>query len=181
MDIQFLPGVGPKRASLLKKELAVETIGGLLRLYPFRYIDRSSFVRICEARPDMAYVQIKARVLRADIIEKKRLSVWVSDGSGELELVFFKGIKWTYEKLKPGSEFVFFGKPTAFNGRINMVHPEVDSVQDSASAGSASMTGVYPSTEKLKNGGITGKVMNRLMEAALEKGLPYIEESMPEH
>ena len=181
MDIQFLPGVGPKRASLLKKELAVETIGGLLRLYPFRYIDRSSFVRICEARPDMAYVQIKARVLRADIIEKKRLSVWVSDGSGELELVFFKGIKWTYEKLKSGSEFVFFGKPTAFNGRINMVHPEVDSVQDSASAGSASMTGVYPSTEKLKNGGITGKVMNRLMEAALEKGLPYIEESMPEH
>ncbi len=181
MDIQFLPGVGPKRASLLKKELAVDTIGGLLRLYPFRYIDRSSFVRICEARPDMAYVQIKARVLRTDIIEKKRLSVWVSDGSGELELVFFKGIKWTYEKLKPGSEFVFFGKPTAFNGRINMIHPEVDTVQDSAAAGSPSMTGVYPSTEKLKNGGITGKVMNRLMEAALEKGLPYIEESMPEH
>lgn len=181
MDIQFLPGVGPKRASLLKKELAVDTIGGLLRLYPFRYIDRSSFVRICEARPDMAYVQIKARVLRTDIIEKKRLSVWVSDGSGELELVFFKGIKWTYEKLKPGSEFVFFGKPTAFNGRINMIHPEVDTVQDSAAAGSPSMTGVYPSTEKLKNGGITGKVLNRLMEAALEKGLPYIEESMPEH
>lgn len=181
MDIQFLPGVGPKRASLLKKELAVDTIGGLLRLYPFRYIDRSSFVRICEARPDMAYVQIKARVLRTDIIEKKRLSVWVSDGSGELELVFFKGIKWTYEKLKPGSEFVFFGKPTAFNGRINMIHPEVDTVQDGAAAGSPSMTGVYPSTEKLKNGGITGKVMNRLMEAALEKGLPYIEESMPEH
>lgn len=181
MDIQFLPGVGPKRASLLKKELAVDTIGGLLRLYPFRYIDRSSFVRICEARPDMAYVQIKARVLRTDIIEKKRLSVWVSDGSGELELVFFKGIKWTYEKLKPGSEYVFFGKPTAFNGRINMIHPEVDTVQDSAAAGSPSMTGVYPSTEKLKNGGITGKVMNRLMEAALEKGLPYIEESMPEH
>lgn len=181
MDIQFLPGVGPKRASLLKKELAVDTIGGLLRLYPFRYIDRSSFVRICEARPDMAYVQIKARVLRTDIIEKKRLSVWVSDGSGDLELVFFKGIKWTYEKLKPGSEFVFFGKPTAFNGRINMIHPEVDTVQDSAAAGSPSMTGVYPSTEKLKNGGITGKVMNRLMEAALEKGLPYIEESMPEH
>ncbi|MBO5499685.1 MAG: ATP-dependent DNA helicase RecG [Bacteroidales bacterium] len=181
MDIQFLPGVGPKRASLLKKELAVDTIGGLLRLYPFRYIDRSSFVRICEARPDMAYVQIKARVLRTDIIEKKRLSVWVSDGSGDLELVFFKGIKWTYEKLKPGSEFIFFGKPTAFNGRINMIHPEVDTVQDSAAAGSPSMTGVYPSTEKLKNGGITGKVMNRLMEAALEKGLPYIEESMPEH
>ena len=93
MDIQFLPGVGPKRAALLKKELAVGTLGELLRLYPFRYIDRSSFVRIAEVRPDMAYIQIKAKVLRVDVIEQKRLSVWVSDNSGEVELVFFKGIK----------------------------------------------------------------------------------------
>ena len=182
MDIQFLPGVGPKRAALLKKELAVGTIGELLRLYPFRYIDRSSFVRIAEVRPDMAYIQIRARVHRVDVIEKKRLSVWITDGTGEMELVFFKGMKWTMDKLKPGLEFVFFGKPTAFNGRINMVHPEIDSVPSgAASAGDSSMTGVYPSTEKLKNGGITGKVMNKLMEAALERGLPYMEESMPEY
>ena len=182
MDIQFLPGVGPKRAALLKKELAVGTIGDLLRLYPFRYIDRSSFVRIAEARPDMAYIQIRARVMRVDVIEKKRLSVWISDGTGEIELVFFKGIRWVAEKLKPGTEFVFFGKPAAFNGRINIVHPEIDAVPSGAvSESSSAMTGVYPSTEKLKTGGITGKVMNRLLEAALEKGLPYIEESMPEH
>ena len=182
MDIQFLPGVGPKRAALLKKELAVGTIGDLLRLYPFRYIDRSSFVRIAEARPDMAYIQIRARVMRVDVIEKKRLSVWISDGTGEIELVFFKGIRWVAEKLKPGTEFVFFGKPAAFNGRINIVHPEIDAMPSGAvSESSSAMTGVYPSTEKLKTGGITGKVMNRLLEAALEKGLPYIEESMPEH
>ena len=184
MDIQFLPGVGPKRAALLKKELAVGTIGELLRLYPFRYIDRSSYVRICDIRPDMAYIQIRARVLRAEVIDKKRLSVWVSDGTGELETVYFKGMKWMMEKLKPGSEFIFFGKPTAFNGRINVVHPEVDAVPAGAGGQpqqSGTMTGVYPSTEKLKNGGVTGKVMNKLMEAALEKGLPYIEESMPEH
>ena len=196
MDIQFLPGVGPKRAALLKKELAVGTIGELLRLYPFRYMDKSSFIRIADARPDMAYIQIKATVQRVEVIDKKRLSVWVSDSSGEVELVFFKGIKWMFEKLKPGQEFVFFGKPTAFNGRINIVHPEVDAVSaDSQSksqgqqqnqysnqqtgAGST-MTGVYPSTEKLKTGGITGKVMNKLMEAALNKGLPFVEESMPE-
>ncbi len=182
MDIQFLPGVGPKRANLLKKELAVGTVGELLKLYPFRYIDRSSFVRIADARPDMAYIQIKARVMRVDMIEKKRLSVWISDGTGEIELVFFKGIKWVTEKLKPGAEFVFFGKPAAFNGRINMVHPEIDAVPSgTATAGVSTMTGVYPSTEKLKNGGITGKVMNRLMEYALERGLQYIEESMPDH
>ena len=185
MDIQFLPGVGPKRAALLKKELGVETVGDLLRLYPFRYIDRSSFVRIADVRPDMAYIQIRAKVLRAEIIDKKRLSVWISDGSGELETVFFKGIRWMSEKLKPGLEFIFFGKPTSFNGRINMAHPEVDAVPQGTPSDQAepqgSMTGVYASTEKLKNGGITGKVMNRLMEAALNKGLQYVEESMPDH
>ena len=183
-DIQFLPGVGPKRASLLKKELAVETVGQLLRLYPFRYIDRSSFVRICDIRPDMAYIQMRAVVLRSEIIDSKRLSVWISDGTGELETVFFKGMKWMSEKLKPGTEFIFFGKPTAFNSRINLVHPEVDSIPaaDTPQTNSAAtMTGVYPSTEKLKNGGITGKVMSKLMEAALAKGLGYMEESLPEY
>ena len=92
-DIQFLPGVGPKRAALLKKELAVETVGQLIRLYPFRYIDKSSYVRICDVRPDMAYVQIKASVVRVDLIDRKRLSAWISDGTGEMETVFFKGIK----------------------------------------------------------------------------------------
>ena len=211
MDIQFLPGVGPKRSALLKKELAVGTVGELLRLYPFRYIDKTSFVRICDARPDMAYIQIKAKVVRIDLFGNsaqeaetkdsplkfntiKRMSVWISDGTGEMEAVFFKGIKWMHERLKPGMEFVFFGKPSAFNGKVNIVHPEVDpatspSVPSSSSGapsaipGSASvgMTGVYPSTEKLKTGGVTGKVMNKLMEAALEKGLPYIEETMPEY
>ena len=182
MEVQFLPGVGPKRAELLRKELGVSTVGELLRLYPFRYIDRSSFVRIADARPDMAYIQIRAKVMRAEIIDRKRLSVWISDGSGEMETVFFKGIRWMTEKLKPGAEFVFFGKPASFNGRINMVHPEVDPApaDNTASAG-GSMTGVYPSTEKLKNAGITGKVMNRMMEAALERGLQAEKETMPEH
>ena len=194
-DIQFLPGVGPKRAALLKKELAVETVGQLIRLYPFRYIDKSSYVRICDVRPDMAYVQIKASVVRVDLIDRKRLSAWISDGTGEMEAVFFKGIKWMAEKLRPGSSFVFFGKPTAFNGKINMVHPEVDAIsQDKGNAAgtgpagyqqgnipSGTMTGVYPSTEKLKNGGVTGKVMNKLMEAALNRGLQHLEETLPEY
>ena len=204
MEIQFLPGVGPKRAQLLAKELDIKTIGDLIRLYPFRYIDKSSFVRICDARPDMAYIQIKARVRRIDLYGNnsstmsedpssplkynmvRRMSVWVEDGSGDMEMVFFKGIKWMHEKLKPGATFIFFGKPSAFNGKINIVHPEVDAVDSekmakAAAATGATMTGVYPSTEKLKNGGITGKVMNRLMEAALNKGLHETEESLPEY
>ena len=223
MDIMYLPGVGPKRAELLRKELNVSTVGELLRLYPFRYIDKSTFVRICDARPDMAYIQMKAMVMRLEVQEKKRLRVWVSDGSGEMEMVFFKGIKWMYERLKPGSEWIFFGKPQVFNGRINMVHPEVDPVPGApaqaapgapaqtlpqsaptqaapgvpaqalpqsapaqaaptaASYGKASMTGVYPSTERLKNAGVTGKIMNKVMEAALEKGLGFENETLPEY
>ena len=203
MEIQFLPGVGPKRAELLRKELAVETVGDLLRLYPFRYIDKTSITRICDARPDMAYLQIRAKVTRTDLYGAKgamdpgtsdapkfnmikRMSVWVSDGSGDMEMVFFKGIKWMYGRLKPGAEFIFFGKPTAFNGRMNIVHPEVDDAPPQTSADSGiqaggSMTGVYPSTERLKNAGVTGKVMNKIMEAALNKGLPATEETMPEY
>ena len=207
MDIQFLPGVGPKRAEILSKELGISTVGELFRLYPFRYIDRSSFVRIADTRPDMAYIQIKAIVKRVDLYGNsaardaivasdnlkfntiRRMSVWVSDGSGEMEMVFFKGIKWMYERLKPGSEFIFFGKPAAFNGKINIVHPEVDPTAGKPVAGtiitpgstSGTMTGVYQSTEKLKNAGITGKVMNKLMEAALSKCLGDVQESMPEY
>ena len=197
MEIQFLPGVGPKRAELLRKELQVSTVGELLRVFPFRYIDRSSFVRIADARPDMAFVQMRARVQRVDVHDGKRMSVWISDGSGEMEMVFFKGIKWMHEKLKPGSEFIFFGKPTAFNGRLNIVHPEVDNVPagsgsqpgqggtyglggQGSTVMSGTLTGVYPSTEKLKNAGITGKVMNKIMEAALDKGLVQEKETLPE-
>ena len=207
MDIQFLPGVGPKRAELIGKELGINTVGELLRLYPFRYIDKSSFVRIADARPDMAYIQIKATVTRVDLYGNaaskspvaqneslkfntiRRMSAWVSDGSGEMEMVFFKGIKWMYERLKTGAEFIFFGKPAAFGGRINIVHPEVDPTAGTPVAGSiltpgtvsGTMTGVYTSTERLKNGGITGKVMNKLMEAALSKVLVDVQESLPEY
>ena len=201
MEIQFLPGVGPKRASLLQKELGIKTLEDLLRLYPFRYIDKTSFTRICDARPDMAYVQIRAKVLRVDLFGAgqqsvssnatdlkfnmvKRMSVWVGDGSGEMEMVFFKGIKWMHEKLKPGLEFIFFGKPAVFGSKMNIVHPEVDAVTaeklQMAGAG-ARMTGVYPSTEKLKNGGITGKVMSKLVDVALSKALGDFEESLPEY
>ena len=188
-EIQFLPGVGPKRASLLQKELGVSTFGDLLRLYPFRYIDRSSIIPISEIRPDMAYVQIRAKVVRAEVIGGKRLSVMIADGSGEIEAVFFKGLKWVKEKLVPGAEFTFFGKPTSFNGRINLVHPEIDPATqgqgsqagESGMAGGSTMTGVYNSTEKLRNGGITGKVMNKLMATVINIALRDMEESLPEY
>lgn len=182
-DIQFLPGVGPKRAALLKHELEIATIGDLIRFYPFRYIDRSTIQPISSIVSESAYVQIQAEVKSSDF-KGKRLSVYVSDSTGDMELVFFKGVKYIAEKLIPGKTFVFFGKPTIFNGRINMVHPEIDSpAQEGAAVPGASMvmTGVYTSTERLKTAGITGKVMNKLMATALHLAMPEIEETLPDY
>lgn len=195
-SIQYLSGVGPKRAELLKRELGIETLSDLIHLYPFRYIDRRGITRICDVRPDLAYVQIRARVVSRTLYGQgstvippegqinfntcRRLSVIIDDGSGRIETVFFKGIKWNWGRLVPGSEFIFFGKPQSFGDRVNIVHPEVDLPQAGAPAQSA-LTGVYPSTEKLKNGGVTGKVMCRLQAAALALCLPEIEETLPDY
>ena len=192
-DIQYLPGVGPRRAALLRSELEVATVGDLVRLYPFRYIDRSSVQKIADIHPDQSYVQIVGTVLKVRLLAKNgaelpadklkynvvnRLSVIIGDDSGEMEVVFFKGVKYMHARLIPGHTFLFFGKPQAFNGRINMVHPEFDA-PDNAQAGV--LTGVYPSTEKLKTGGITGKLMCKLVASALDLVLPTLEETLPDY
>ena len=191
--IQYLPGVGPKRAELLQTELGVSTVGDLVRTYPFRYIDRSSIVRIADIHPDLAQVQVRAMVTKVRLYGKNgvelpaeklkynmvsRLSVIVADESGEMEMVFFKGVKWMHARLIPGHSFIFFGKPAVFGTRLNMVHPEVDA-PDSANTGV--LTGVYTSTEKLKTAGITGKVMLKLIGTALEGVLPTLQDTLPDY
>ena len=211
-DIQYLSGVGPKRAEMLRKELGVATIGDLLRIYPFRYIDRSSVQKIASLDASEASVQIQGRIISETLYGKggttlmqrvlledgnvqvrssaqsekqeaillksaSRLSVIVDDSSGTLEMVFFKGIRYNWTRLIPGAVFLFFGKPQEFNGRLNIVHPEVDPPQKDPSA-PGTLTGVYPSTENLKNAGITGKVMCRMMNAALALCLGEITETL---
>ena len=194
-EIQFIKGVGPRRAQLLESELNIRTAGDLIRLYPYKYIDRSNILPIAGIQPGNAFVQIRAQVVSSALLDKtgksidpsqakfnavSRLSVVVSDGSGSIDLVFFKGIKYVYSKLTVGSVFIFFGKPSLFGNRLNMVHPEIDDPgQDSIPGGT--MTGVYPSTEKLKNAGITGKVMNRIMASALKMAGNSIQETLPEY
>ena len=184
-DIQYLPGVGPKRAALLRTELDIHTFGDLVRFYPFRYIDRSTVQPVASVVPDAAYVQIRAKVVSADL-QGKKLSVWVEDESGRMELVFFKGVRYITDRLRPGQIFLFFGKPTSFQGRVNMVHPEIDNPgtaggADVPGAGTGVMTGVYTSTDRLKNAGITGKVMNKLMGSALQLCLPELRETLPDY
>lgn len=184
-EVQYLPGVGPKRASLLRTELEVETVGDLLHTYPFRYIDRSSIQFIADVQSGGALVQILAQVVSTELTgkgAKQRLSVLVRDSSGEMELVFFKGIKYTYDRLKPGSTFLFFGKPSVFNGKMNMVHPEIDNPPTiGAQNFSGVLTGVYNSTDKLRNGGVTGKVMNKLMAEAIDLAIGDVQETLPDY
>lgn len=180
-DVQFLPGVGPRRASLLKSELGVVTVGDLLRTFPFRYIDRSTIQSIASIQSTSAYTQILAQVVSSQV-KGKKLSVMVQDQSGAMELVFFRGIKYTYDRLKPGSVFLFFGKPNQFNGRFNMVHPEIDNPPSQGASGfSGVLTGVYNSTDRLRGGGVTGKVMNRLMAEAIDLAIGDVEETLPEY
>ncbi|MCQ2184461.1 MAG: ATP-dependent DNA helicase RecG [Bacteroidales bacterium] len=182
-DIQYLSGVGPRRAHLLETELGISTYLDLIRFFPYRYVDRSNYTPIAAINADMPAVQFRAKVLRAAASAKK-LSVIVSDGSASIELVFFKGVRWVVQKLTPGSEFVFYGKPTVFGNSINIVHPEIDpvpaGVQDSQAAFPV-MTGVYSSTEKIHNAGITSKVFARLVRSALDICLPAIAETLPDY
>ena len=196
-EIKYLKGVGPKRAELLKRELGLETIGDLIRLYPFRYIDRSSIQTIASVNQDVASIQIQGRVVSRTLYgpagsvvltdgdkihfnAAKRLSVIVEDQTGRMEMVFFKGIRWNYERMQPGQTFIFFGKPSEYGGRYNIVHPEVDVPQE-GNMSQGALTGVYPSTEKLKNAGITGKVMCKMQSAALALCLPEVTESLPDY
>ncbi|HIA36390.1 MAG TPA: ATP-dependent DNA helicase RecG, partial [Flavobacteriales bacterium] len=124
--IQFLKGVGPKRGELLKKELGITTYNDLLTFYPFRYVDRSKYYKINEVRSDIPYIQIKGKVISMDSKGKqrgKRLVALFKDDTGIIELVWFRGVRWIQNSIKPGVEYVLFGKPNIYNGRINIPHP----------------------------------------------------------
>lgn len=199
-EIQYLPGVGPKRAQALRSEFGTDTASSLLRIYPRRYIDRSRISPVSQVEPGSAFIQVKAAVkvirlfgpkgeinlsnpdeLKFNAV--KRMVVTVSDGSGLMDMTFFRGIKWSYEKLRGGGEFIFFGRPELFNDRLNIVHPEIDRPDPTSAGGNGQgmFTGIYPSAEKLKNCGITAKVMNRIMQSALNAALPYQEDPLPEY
>ncbi|MBQ4013263.1 MAG: ATP-dependent DNA helicase RecG [Bacteroidales bacterium] len=181
-DIKYLPGVGPKRAELLNKELGISTFRDLLYTFPFRYIDRSRFYSVREIDASAAWIQLRGRITR---IEKAgqgrsvRLIARFTDGTGTIDLVFFKGLKWLEEKLQVGPEYIVFGKPSVFGHSWNLVHPEVDLATEERLSQTGVMTGVYSSTEKLHNAGITNKFFEKLLATLLERVLGSLEETLP--
>jgi ATP-dependent DNA helicase RecG len=180
-DIQFLPGVGPKRADLLREELNINTIEDLLTYYPYRYVDRSRFYKISEVTSDMPFIQIKGKIRGYASVGKgrgKRLVADFADDSGRMELVWFRGAKWIPENYPVGKELVVFGKPSVYQRKLNVVHPELDDPEKKHVV-SSRLQAVYSTTEKLKDNYLTSKAISKLM-ANLIKGLPQkFEETLP--
>lgn len=182
-DIQYLPGVGPQRANLLKTELQIFTVNDLINFLPFRYVDRSKFYTIAELEPAQTAVQLKGRfasVQKNGVGAKAYLKAIFTDGTGILELTWFKGVSWVEKSIKPHVDYVIFGKVTEFHGTLGMTHPELEEWSKFVSRPQQDFIGVYPMTEKTKRANLNGKVMRGIMENAFAKiGINNIPETLP--
>lgn len=181
-DIMYLPGVGPHKKELLVKELGVKSWGDLLAYFPYKYVDRSRIYPIHELTSDMPFVQIKARILSYDEYEmgprKKRVVAHVSDGMGVIDLVWFSGAKYVYENYKVGKEFIIFGKPTVFAGRIQIVHPDMDRVED-LQLSQMGLQPYYNTTELMKKRGMTSRAIEKIVKNMLNILEQPIDETLP--
>ncbi len=180
--VEFLKGVGPKRAELLRKELNIHTFGDLIGYFPFRYIDRSRIYQIREIEPDLAYVQLKGTISQVRIIGEKRarrMTATLRDESGEIELVWFQGIKWIEGTIQPGVEYIVFGKPAVYNRRYNIPHPELERASEYSRTIHQTLQGIYSTTEKLKNHGLNIRNIVKLQKELVALSAGKIPENLP--
>ena len=169
--IDYLKGVGPNRADLLKKELGIYTLQDLLNLFPNRYLDRTKYYKINELQRNSAEVQILGKIVHTKVVAQKRgkrLVATFADDTGEIELIWFRGYKWIKESLKLNTPYVVFGKLNWYNG-FSMPHPEMELLQEHEKQIRASMQAIYPSTEKLNTKGITNRVKIKMMQTLFQE------------
>ena len=165
-DIKFLPGVGPKKADLLDKELGIRSAEDLLRHYPYKYVDRSRFYYLHEISEEMPFIQVKGQIIRFEKVGEghtQRLSAIFTDGHETIELVWFKGVKYVLEKYKTGIQYVVFGKPSAFNGRFNIVHPEVELASQLPPPEQMGLQPFYNTSEKMKTSFLNSKAIQKII------------------
>ena len=164
-DIKFLPGVGPKKAELFNKELKIFSFEDLLYYFPYKYIDRSRTYKIKEIDGNMPYIQLRGKILNFETQGEgkgRRLIARFSDGTGIIELVWFKGIKFIIEKYKPGTEYTLFGKPIRFGNKFNIAHPEIDPIDDIIDK-APGLQAYYNTTEKMKSHFLNSKAIQKIM------------------
>jgi len=179
--IEYLKGVGPARGELLRKELGIHKYGDLLHLFPNRYIDRTRYYKVNELINNNAEVQVVGKVVNLKTVgeKKARLVATFTDGTGEMELVWFQGQKWIRENIKINVPYVVFGKASAFNGVFNMAHPEMELLSEHEQSLRSAMQPIYPSTEKLTQRGITNKVVNTIMQQLFRETQALFSDVLP--
>jgi len=183
--IEYLKGVGPLRADMLKKELNLYTFGDLLHHFPHRHIDKTQVTPIGQVSPAMDFVQVRGILQRIDIIgekRSKRMVTQLTDSTGQIELAWFQGINWVQKSIVEGQTYLVFGRVSFFNGRAQIVHPEIEPYVAATAGQKSLLEPVYPSTEKLKSRGLNGKQIGKLTQSLFlqisERDLP---ENLPAH
>ena len=177
-DIKFISGVGPQKAAVLNKELEIYSLHDLIYYFPYKYIDRSRIYYIHEIDGNMPYIQLKGEILGFETIgegRQRRLTAHFSDGTGVVDLVWFQGIKYLVGKYKVHQEYIVFGKPTFFNGRINMAHPDIDSASD-LKLSSMGLQPYYNTTEKMKRSSLNSHAIEKMMNTVVQQ----LREPLPE-
>lgn len=184
-SLEFLKGVGPQRAALLQKELKLFTFGDLIQYYPFRHEDRTRFYKVNEVNdlmlPIAIGIQLKGKITDFEIIGggfKKRLVGHFEDGTGGLELVWFQGINWVMQKIKPNTEYVVFGKPNRFGNKLSIAHPEIELLTAGNEKGGF-LQPVYNVSEKLKARYVDSKFLGKLVKEVLKGAQSHIRETLP--
>ena len=180
-DIKYLQGVGPQRAAMLNKELNIFSLHDLLYNFPYKYIDRSRLYYIHEINGNMPYIQLRGQILSFETIgegRQRRLVAHFSDGTGVVDLVWFQGIKYLMGKYKAHEEYIVFGKPTVFNGRINIAHPDIDPSKDLVLS-SMGLQPYYGTTEKMKRSSLNSHALEKLMKNAFSLLQEVLPETLP--
>ena len=168
-DIKYLSGVGPQKAAVLNKELEIYSLHDLLYYFPYKYVDRSRIYYIHEIDGNMPYIQLKGKILGFETFgegRQRRLLAHFSDGTGVVDLVWFQGIKYVTNKYKLHEEYIVFGKPTVFNGRINVAHPDIDSPAD-LKLSSMGLQPYYNTTEKMKRSFLNSHAIEKMMATVI--------------
>ncbi|MFV0592174.1 MAG: ATP-dependent DNA helicase RecG [Draconibacterium sp.] len=181
-EIKFLPGVGPKRAEILSMELKIFTFRDLLYYYPYKYIDRTKFYKISEIHSQMPYIQVKGKIRAMETVgagNKQRLSARFYDETGSIELIWFRAIKWQKENLKLNKEYIVFGKPSDFGGKISVVHPELETEEEKTLAPSGLFQGYYNTTENMKKKYLNSKAVHKIQLTLLNVVRGKIRETLP--
>lgn len=184
LNIMYLPGVGPKRAEILKQELKIVSFEDLVYYFPYKYVDRSRFYTIREIDPSLQHIQLKGRIVSLKTVgegRSKRLTAGFSDGTGTIELVWFKGLKFVKDSIQPDQVYIVFGKPSVFNGTINMVHPEMERYQESQTRIQSGFQAHYNTSEVMKSNFLNSKAIQKLVHNLFLSYNGKIPETLPAH